>query len=421
MAGVSALAASLPSFPTSAELADNLRQAVSGLKSLVSNFNTGGLTQTYLESIAIALGSDASTLPNSNVAGAYELLNTIMKAAYIATASGIYLDLKAADVGVFRKPATNATTSVLFEDSVPAPAGGTFIAAGAVVSSEPADPTQNPVLFTSLVNVTIAAGAITSAAVACLAVAAGSAGNVPANTVTTVQSGTSSLICYNPAPGVGGTDKEGDDAPNGGLRARALAAIINASQCTVSALAEAALSYPGITSSAVANNTAIDGVTFERGNVLIYCDDGTGNLGSTADANHASLVAFQADLTAGKWQAAGVFAVALGSVLLETTIALTIDVAASYLALGYTTALVAVAVQTAVYALVAALPLGAPVTLASIIETGKAVSGCSNVLIPSVSINGVAADLIALPQQVPRCANGPSDVTVTVNTTTTYS
>ena len=243
---------------------------------------------------------------------------------------------------------------------------------------------------------------------------------MPANTISSVQSALGSLGCYNPAKAQGGTDSEGDDAPNGGLRARGLKAIADASQGTVAALGDAALTYAGISSAAVVDNTADDGVTFERGNVLIYCDDGSGNLGSSADANNASLLQFQADLTAGKWRAAGVTALALGSLLLPTTVALAIDVAASYLLLGNTSAGVQTAVQAAVFGMVNALPLGAPVVLASIIDAAKNVAGVSNVLVPSVQINGLAADLIANPQQVARCP-ALGSVAVALNALTAYS
>jgi uncharacterized phage protein gp47/JayE len=419
---LSTLTASLPSFPTSADIADSLRQAVGGLNSLVTNYNIGGLSQTLLEAVALALGSDASTLPNSSAEGAYEVLNGILRAAYIATASDLFLDLKVADVGVFRKPATYATASVVFVEPVAAPAGGSPHPAGALVSADSADPTQPPVIFLTITDATTAAGAIESSAATAIAVSAGSAGNCDPNTILTIQSGGGTAqSCYNPAKAQGGADTEGDDAPNGGLRARGLAAILNASQCTLSAIAEAALSYAGIVSSATADCTAIDGVTFERGNVLVYCDDGSGNLGSTSDVNHASLVAFQADLTVGKWRAAGVTVLAIGSLLLDVTAALTIDVAASYLVLGNTTAGVATAAQAAVFGLVNALPLGAPVLLATIIDVAKSVAGVSNVEVASVRVNGVAADLIPRPQEVPRCA-ALTSVAITVNPTpTTYN
>ena len=443
---LSTLTASLPSFPTSAEIAENLRQAVGGLNSLITNYNVGGVSQTYLEAVAIALGSDASTLPNSTVEGAYEILASIMRAAYIATASGIYLDLKCLDVGVTRKGATYANTDIQFVLPTAAPVGGSTVAAGAIVSAEPADPTQGPIMFITLADATIAAGGTLSSAVGALAVNAGSAGNCPANTISTIQSGGGTAqSCYNPAKAGGGADTEGDDAPNGGLRARGLAAILNASQCTVAAIALAARAYTGIISATVADNTALtlngvvlapaadpstgNGTTFLRGSVLVYCDDGSGNLGDAAtnadgtfvEANHSALVAFNRDLTAGLWRAAGVTAVAIGSETLATTAALSIDVAASYVTLGNTAASVATAAQAAVYGWINALPLGAPVTLAGIVQTAIAVDGVSNVLVATVTINGAAADLIAQPQQVARCVNAPTDVTVTVNATTAYA
>ena len=62
-----------------------------------------------------------------------------------------------------------------------------------------------------------------------------------------------------------------------------------------------------------------------------------------------------------------------------------------------------------------------PLVLAAIIETAKGVAGVSNVIVTSVLVNGVAADLIALPQQVPRCVGGVGDIAVSVAGLTAYS
>lgn len=276
-------------------------------------------------------------------------------------------------------------------------------------------------MFLTLTAATIAAGATVSTAATALAINAGSAGECAANTITTIRSGgVTATSCFNPAKATGGADTEGDDTPNGGLRARGLAAIANASQGTLAAIADDARKYAGITSAACVDLTTPDG-HFERGSVLVYCDDGTGDLGSSANLNNAALVAFQTDLTAGKWRAAGVTVIAIGSVLFPVTASLSIDVSAAYLALGHDAPAIATAVQAAVYGMINALAMGAPVTLAAIIDTAKTTAGVSNVLVATVTINGAAADLIPLPQQVVRCVNAPSDVAVTVSATTSYS
>ena len=420
MANVSTLTASIPSYPTTAEVAANIQAALQQLKTLATNFNAGGLTQTMIEAIAIALGSDASTLPGSNVQGAYEILATASSTAFVATASGIFLDLKAADVGVTRKPATVSIAPLLFSSPIVAGVGGISIPAGTIVQAQSADPSAYPTLFQTIATSSIAQGQTTSPIILANAVNAGSAGNVPAGAINQVISGVTGLTVTNPSQSSGGTDQEGDDAPNGGLRFRTLQAIPNASQCTTTALEADAESYAGITSAKCIDLVLPDGVTPADGHAVVFCDDGSGDLGDPGNPNHASLVQFNLDLNTGKYKAAGATVVAVGSTLLATTVALSIDVAASFLLTGATTAQVAAAVQAAVFAYVQGSALGAPVVIASIIEAAKAVAGVSNVLVSTVLVNGSASDLQGTPSQVARCAT-LSAVTITVNATTPYS
>jgi uncharacterized phage protein gp47/JayE len=412
-----AITTSLPQFPTAEDISVSIQQAIQKLNSLATNFNTGGLTRTYIEAIATALGSDASGLPGSTVQGAYEILKTLQTAMFLTTATDYWLDYKAADFGVTRKDATAANTAVIFTAPTAAPSGGNTIYAGTQIQANLADPTASPVIFQTTEDVVIPAGLTISPAVPVQAVNTGSGTNVPANAINTVLTGPTSYTVYNPAAATGGTDRESDDA----LRGRALQAVANASQCTLSALVGAALTYDGITSATTLDLTADDGVTFQLGNCLVFCDDGSGDLGNSGNANHASLVAFQNDLTIGKWRSAGVVVHAFGSLLLPTTVAFSITISDAYLSEGYSAASVQTAVQAAVFGLIQQSGLGTPIRLSDVVEVSRDIPGVSNVIVSSIFINGNPSDLIPAPQYVSRCVNGLTDVTVTIASDTVYA
>lgn len=399
-----------PAYPTVAELVASIQQQIELLDGLITNFNTGGVTETYLEAIAVALGSDASTLPNNTIQGAYEALAALRNAEYILTATGSDLDNKAADVGVTRKVAVAATGQVQFSQNPP-PAQNLTIPAGFVVSAEPADPAGAPILYTTQAAITYLAGQANSPLVAISAQNAGSAGNVPAGAINTcISSNPGGLTVTNPQATAGGADVEGDDSPNGGLRARALAAIPNASQCTIVAIQNAALSYAGVTSAVLKDNTASDGVTFERGVCQLYVDDGSGNMG----ANNPTLInTIQTDFTNGKYRAAGVQVYVHGSTQAAVTVALTYNPSLAYIQSVNTQASVDAAVQAAVLAYISALPIGRAATIAGIIDAVENVPGVANVVVSSVKINGSNADFVPSVSQSVRCTHGLTDITIT--------
>lgn len=423
------LSIALPVYPTAADTVQNAQQVLQNLRSLITNYNPGGVVETYIEALAIALGSDSSTLPNSTQQGAYEILLEIYNAAFIATATGDALRLKCADVGVSPKPATQSNGSGFFTIPVPAPVGGTTFAAGTIVSSDPSDPTQQPVLFLTLADVTVPQNATVSPLVAIKAIQAGSSGNVDDGAITQVQAAVTATF-RNVGATAGGTDDETDDS----LRARGLVAIANASQCTISAIEADALSYAGITSAILLDNKSIVGgvLTFTRGISTLYVDDGSGQLaslvGNPADSTVQSVESYnqlQSDLNAGKWRSAGTQVNLVGSQTVNATIALAIDIAQSFLDLGGTEAQAVSAVQAAINGFVETLGLSHPLPLASVINVAKSTqvgtaSPVSNVIISSVLINGSPADFVPQPQQVIRCANLAS-ISVTVNAVTSYA
>lgn len=280
----------LPTYPTGGDVYMAVRTAVVDLNSLITNFNTGGVTDTYLRTISIALGSDSSKVTSGIVTGAYELLTQIQSAEFILTANGTDLDNKAADVGVTRKPATAANANLAVQFTAPAPVvSTTVIPIGTIVAYLSPDPTVPPITYITTSAAIIQTGQTISSLCNVTCQQTGSVGNVQPGSINTVISGAAGMTVTNLIPISGGQPVEGDDSPNGGLRQRALDAIPNASQCTIAAIQAAAISYPGIVSAAVLDNTATDGVTFMLGEVQVYCDDGSGNLGATTTTT-ASLV-----------------------------------------------------------------------------------------------------------------------------------
>lgn len=397
----SGLPVTLPTFPTTAEVLASLQAAVEVLNGLITNFNAGGVVETYLEGASLALGSDSSTYPGMTVSGAYEQLALVQNAAYVLTASGTALDLKAADLGVTRKAAVAATGPYVFT-IINIAVVDTVIAAGATVASESADPTATPSLYTTQTDATIPAGSSTSNTVQITAVNGGSAGNAPAGGVTSIISGASGVTGSNPQPVSGGANTEGDDTPNGGLRARVLLAIPNASQGTISALEEGALSFAGVVSALLVENTNDSGAP-QLGIGQLYIDDGSGNLGSSSNPNFGIIATVQAAFTSGLFRAAGTQVNIVGSQLLPVFVTLDMYVAQSYITETASEASVIEAVQTAIYNYVEGLAIGKTVFRAEIIFAALGVPGVVNV--STVAINAAAVDLVPTAVQCARCAS----------------
>lgn len=402
---------SFPAKPTVAELVLAYQNAVQALQSLITNFNAGGVTQTYLEAIAIALGSDASSIPGNTTTGAYELLTQVEASAFVSTAIGNDLDLKAADFGVSRKPAAYAVAQVVFTANPP-PLLDLIIPFQTFLVSEPADPNGAPIVFYTTSPTTIPAGATSPVApMLVIATSTGVVGNVGPGTITRLLSNIGSVSVTNPLVAAGGADIEQDDSPVGGLRARTLLAVPNANDCTMSAIVAAARSYPGITSAYVLDNLANDLQTFSPGVSQLFVDDGTGNL-----ANNSTLTPvvtlLQNDINAGKHRAAGTSITVQTSIIVGVTVAMGIDVSQVYINTIGPASSVTDAVQAAVYAYINQTQLGSVVTLASVIAAAKAIAGVSNIAVSSVLINGATADFFTAPNQTPRVLN-LSDVAVT--------
>jgi uncharacterized phage protein gp47/JayE len=400
----------LPTFPTVAEVLAGIQSALEALNPLLTNYNPGGATETFLESLALLTGSDASTYPGVVTESAYEILTTLQTAEFILTATGSFLDLKAADVGVTRKAATYAGGPVQFSITGQASIAIT-IPSGSLVAAESADPTAMPIVYRTLANATIPINGDVSNIVQVEAINAGANGNQSfVGAINTVISGGTNVTVASTSTIGGGADTEGDDTPNGGLRARALAAIPNASQCTISAIENAALSYAGIVT-AVAQDINSD-PTLLRGVVQLYVDDGSGDLANSSNANYPILATMQMAFDSGLYRAAGVQVNVQGSELLATTISLILYLNANYAAVTTTPATTVSAVQLAIFTYCNAIAIGAPVSIAEIIRYACDIAGVSDVPVTSVLINGANQNLQPTAVQAARIAN-LSDITIT--------
>lgn len=185
--------------------------------------------------------TDSSPLCQFLESIAYEIADQWMKmeavyySAFIGTATGLDLDRVVALVGISRKAASKAQGSVTFSRSLPS-VSDIMIPTGTMVAT--ADTTQ---IFTTTEDVILHAGTkLVDAPI--LAVGAGSAGNVQANTITRIMSPISGIEgLTNTSPTNGGGDAESDNA----LRVRATT-LKPTTKATSYALASALLTLDGV-------------------------------------------------------------------------------------------------------------------------------------------------------------------------------
>ncbi len=148
------------------------------------------------------------------IAELYLELQEILKRAFVQYSYGEYLDLKAQEYGLQRKPATKSTGSVVFEG-----APGTVIPAGTIVSTE-GDSTVEPLVFKTVTDVVI--GDSGKAIAEIEAIEGGKKGNVPAFSIILLGQYISGVArVFNPFPTSGGTDEEDDES----LRSRILSKV----------------------------------------------------------------------------------------------------------------------------------------------------------------------------------------------------
>ncbi len=142
-------------------------------------------------------------------------LDQVVEFGFAQTTYGQFLDARAEEHGVTRKAATKATGTVTFTGT-----NGTEVAAGTQVSNTVlAGSPDEPVVFETDALGTVSGGV---ADIAVTAIEAGTAGNLPANSIDRMVTVVGLITAVdNAAEITGGTDEETDDE----LRVRLLAAI----------------------------------------------------------------------------------------------------------------------------------------------------------------------------------------------------
>jgi len=129
----------------------------------------------------------------------------VLRRGFAQTTFGQYLDLRAAEHGLTRKPAVKATGQVVFTGTP-----GTVIPAGTQLSTEGSEATP-AIFFATTEEVTIGEDGTATANIE--AVEAGASGNVAADTITMLAQPVSGVTAVtNPEPTSGGTDEESDES-----------------------------------------------------------------------------------------------------------------------------------------------------------------------------------------------------------------
>lgn len=142
-------------------------------------------------------------------------LDQVVEFGFAQTTYGQFLDARAEEHGVTRKPATKGTGTVTFTGT-----NGTEIAAGTQVSNTVlAGSPDEPVVFETDALGTVSGGTVD---IAVTAIEAGTAGNLPASSIDRMVTVVALITAIdNAAETTGGTDEETDEE----LRDRLLAAI----------------------------------------------------------------------------------------------------------------------------------------------------------------------------------------------------
>jgi uncharacterized phage protein gp47/JayE len=369
--------AALDDFPLAAETPDTI------LLRLQTDLNAGidPSDPLYADMLPGSVWDDMARADALEFDRLYDrMLNEVPAAALPALATGVWLDDWADTVGLERKDATAASGVVRFTGL-----NGTAVQTGIQVSTEAPTPDAEPVTYQTTMPGTI--GAITSGVVDILAQAvdAGSQGNVPANSVTLLDSAVttadgSPVTVSNPAGITGGSDVETDQA----LQARVLKKLRGTTGAgNVDYYENIGLNYPGVGFVTVQPNTP------GLGDVRVVITDVDNQPMSSIPI--AGLQA-QLDPTTGTAQGAGL--ATIGAAVTVTTPAIVgITILATIVPkTGYSvtgaggTIALAPDLQASVTAYVNSLPIGGDVLHNKVIAAIVDVDGVDNV--SSLTING---------------------------------
>jgi uncharacterized phage protein gp47/JayE len=195
------------------------------LESMESDLDTAQGSLAYVMMAAFAIELDRL----------HDQLDLALQLSFAQTTYGGFLDARAEEHGVFRRPASFASGTITFTGT-----NGTVIPSATLVSTV-GGPGSDPISFRTTEEVTIASGTATADIEA---VVAGDAGNVPVGAITQIVgfvSGIASLS--NTAATSGGADEESDDL----LRERFLEVVAGAEGAgTVDDYERWALEVPGV-------------------------------------------------------------------------------------------------------------------------------------------------------------------------------
>jgi uncharacterized phage protein gp47/JayE len=158
----------------------------------------------YADTILGSLWDDLSGADALEFDRLYDRLNEVAAAAIPALSFGTFLDAWAESLGRTRNDAALAGGSLRFSGT-----NGTVIPAGTRASTPQTSADEDEVEFVTTEGGTIASGIVDLEAVA---IVAGSAGNVPASTVTLLDTAIAGVSVTNPAAMTGGADVETDEA-----------------------------------------------------------------------------------------------------------------------------------------------------------------------------------------------------------------
>ncbi|MHB1702420.1 MAG: baseplate J/gp47 family protein [Acidobacteriaceae bacterium] len=210
--------------------------SVQANNSSLTDFNIGSVLYTILYAIAVAVDMLNAAIYN------------VQQQAYLSSAIGSNLDLKAADYGITRKPAVAAIGPMNMIKNIAANTN-IDIPAGSLITTVP-QPGQTTVQWETTADATFLSGS-TSAVVQVQCTTPGSIGNIPAGT---------QLLIASAVPGIDGVtittaltngiDQESDAS----LRQRALNSFKGLAIGTYPWYQQQALSVSGVASASVVNS-----------------------------------------------------------------------------------------------------------------------------------------------------------------------
>lgn len=349
----------------------------------ITDMNTGSVARTLLESVALVMDE------------AYFQMVNLLNGFYINTATGSDLDRRASDFGQQRKLALQANVLVTFGGS-----GTPTIPAGTMVSSPAAGNTPE------IIFITVTSGTIGDLIPATCQIA-GSIGNVASSSITTIINNPNPILITsvtNTAPSVGGQDQEADDT----FRARLQAFLQSFSKGTVNAIIAAALGVKQVTVAKVLENYTISGYMIspslidlvdggtlsasgQIGNIVVVIDNGSGSFPpSVVPTTQDILLGSTSDPTTFPgYVAAGIQCFTTRPINEPVTVALTLSVASNVL----DTASLEASVQNALSLFIQQKQIGDELFLSEIIDQTMNVTGVTNVIITTVLLNGINANL----------------------------